>query len=401
MATTVYGATWKGTYSSYTSYFRVHCTYNWEPNYSTTQARLTVTSVGIQRTSGNSAVEMVASAQKSATISLTGKTSVTYDKEGTSYSWAESNTSAKNFMSSNQVWLIDKTGSAQTLTFTASAKKNSGAWSGSSSKSVTLTVPAKSDQTITYDGVLTGATNIPAAQTKGSGYSVVLSSQKPVCAGYTFLGWSTTSGGALEYTAGATYPAESGTTTLYAVWYKAPSFANIRAYRTSGSSTPPTFPTVDSASTKGFCVMDYTEPYNASSVSATIKFGTASGSATIDGGYVYRYSADADCPITSRTQVLITITATDKAGTVHTYTASTYISAQAMGIDAFKTTTGSTANYVNLGFGVMASETAGSRQRIDADSDFYVFVDSNAASGIDYDLYSVLDSLGWWDNVNE
>lgn len=56
-----------------------------------------------------------------------------------------------------------------------------------------------------------------ANQTKVHGTSLTLSTTKPTRTGYTFLGWSTTQNGSVEYTAGATYTANSAVT-LYAVW---------------------------------------------------------------------------------------------------------------------------------------------------------------------------------------
>lgn len=62
-----------------------------------------------------------------------------------------------------------------------------------------------------------GTTNIPSTQTKTYGVNLALSSARPTRTGYTFLGWATSSTGAVAYQPGATYSANAAVT-LYAKW---------------------------------------------------------------------------------------------------------------------------------------------------------------------------------------
>lgn len=403
------GTTWKGTYNKYTSYFRVFCNYTWEPNYSTTRSRLTISSVGIQRTSGNSAVEMVSGAAKSATVNLTGAASgggsQTFDKESTSYSWGESSTAERSFGS--KTYTIDKEGTTKTLTFTVSAKKNGGSWSGSSSKSITLSMPAKSDESVQYDKNTTDTVNnMPATQTKGSGYSITLSTLVPTRSGYTFIGWANNSSTAnSSFDPGDTYPADSVSTTLYAIWFKEPKLTNIKAWRTS--QTGVVNPSVDNDSANGFCIFTYTNAEGVSSQSATIKFGSSSSRIEIpvssSGSSRYAYSkTDADniCPLMERTPIAIKITITNKAKTPKTitYNYSTFISAKAFAFDIFKPSGG---NFINIGMGKLASESAGSRQTIDMDSEVYIFLPSGSQIGIDGELNTAITNLSWTNDVME
>ena len=65
-----------------------------------------------------------------------------------------------------------------------------------------------------------GGSGAPSAQNCVSGQSVTLSKTKPSKVGYTFLGWSTSSGSSkVTYKAGSKYSFKSNTT-LYAVWEK-------------------------------------------------------------------------------------------------------------------------------------------------------------------------------------
>ena len=75
-----------------------------------------------------------------------------------------------------------------------------------------------SDFVVTYDA--NGGENAPARQEKNTGESVVISSDKPTRAGYTFLGWATASDSdTVVYNGGETYTADADLH-LYAVWQK-------------------------------------------------------------------------------------------------------------------------------------------------------------------------------------
>jgi len=73
--------------------------------------------------------------------------------------------------------------------------------------------------TITFNP--NGGSGAPASQTKTHDVALTLSSETPTREGYTFLGWSTSAGGSVEYAPGATYLLNNSVT-LYAVWEKIP-----------------------------------------------------------------------------------------------------------------------------------------------------------------------------------
>lgn len=82
--------------------------------------------------------------------------------------------------------------------------------------SFTVTVPAWTSYTITYNA--NGGSGAPSNQTKWKDQTLKLSSTKPTRTGYTFLGWSTSSTAtSATYSAGGNYTANAGAT-LYAVW---------------------------------------------------------------------------------------------------------------------------------------------------------------------------------------
>lgn len=113
---------------------------------------------------------------------------------------------------------ITKTSSAQSISFGLTFTFNltwSGVYGGTKSASGSISVPAKTTYTITYNA--NGGSGAPAKQTKTHGTALTLSSTKPTRSGYTFAGWATSSSGSVAYAAGASYTANADAT-LYAVW---------------------------------------------------------------------------------------------------------------------------------------------------------------------------------------
>lgn len=135
---------------------------------------------------------------------------------------------------------ITKTHSAQSITVKATVTSTY-AWSGhSSTASATVSVPAKTSYSITYNAN-TGS-GAPGSQTKWYGETLTLSTATPTLAGYDFVGWSTTQStpgtGTATYTAGGSYTSNSAAT-LYAVWkraYIAPKISSLSVYRASNTS---------------------------------------------------------------------------------------------------------------------------------------------------------------------
>ena len=139
--------------------------------------------------------------------------------------------------------VVNRTHATQSKTLSAYAA--GGAWSGSSTASVSITVDPLASYAVTYNA--NGGSGAPAAQTKWYGETLTLSSTRPTRANYNFLGWSTSS-----TATSATYqPSASYTTnaalTLYAVWQLAatsPSITKLVAYRSDSSGNR-----IDDAST--------------------------------------------------------------------------------------------------------------------------------------------------------
>lgn len=88
-------------------------------------------------------------------------------------------------------------------------------------KSATITVPAKPSYAISYNGnPNSAASGVPSAQTKWYGETLTLSSTRPTRADYTFLRWNTNSAGSgTNYSSGASYTANAKAT-LYAQWQR-------------------------------------------------------------------------------------------------------------------------------------------------------------------------------------
>lgn len=98
---------------------------------------------------------------------------------------------------------------------------------GTSSASMTVTVPALPSHRVSYNA--NGGTGAPAAQTKWYGEALTLSSAKPTRPNYVFQGWSTSANGAVAYQPGGRYGSDANLT-LYAVWKLATKPPTIPAF---------------------------------------------------------------------------------------------------------------------------------------------------------------------------
>ena len=98
---------------------------------------------------------------------------------------------------------------------------------GTSSASMTVTVPALPSHRVSYNA--NGGTGAPAAQTKWYGEALTLTSAKPTRPNYVFQGWATSSGGAVAYQPGGRYGSDANLT-LYAVWKLATKPPTIPAF---------------------------------------------------------------------------------------------------------------------------------------------------------------------------
>lgn len=195
-----------------------------------------------------------ASTDTSATIQVTVKCQMgsghdsggnfrgTANINGSTSSWTGSGyySASGTYTMGTKTLSITKTHSAQSITVKATVTSTY-AWSGhSSTASATVSVPAKTSYSITYNAN-TGS-GAPGSQTKWYGEALTLSTATPTLAGYDFVGWSTTQStpgsGTATYTAGGSYTANAAAT-LYAVWkraYIAPKISSLSVYRASNTS---------------------------------------------------------------------------------------------------------------------------------------------------------------------
>lgn len=157
----------------------------------------------------------------------------------------------------------------------------------SATKSLTLksvSVPAWTSYTVSYN--VNGGSGAPGNQTKWKDQTLTLSTTKPTRAGYSFLGWSTSSTAtSATYAAGGSYTANAGVT-LYAVWK--PNEYKV-TYNANGGSGAPSAQTKKYGTTlKLSSVIPSKTNYNfkgwATSASATTATYAAGGSYTANAG---------------------------------------------------------------------------------------------------------------------
>lgn len=94
------------------------------------------------------------------TLEATGQTTKSVTNQ--SFSSAAGSTTSKSYLSGTFSWT--KGHSAATKTIKVTTKNHSGYMDGTSSKSVTVTVPAKTHYTVSYNA--NGGSGAPSAQTK-------------------------------------------------------------------------------------------------------------------------------------------------------------------------------------------------------------------------------------------
>ena len=157
-----------------------------------------------------------------------------------------------------------KTHSVQTITWTAITDASFGTYYngwvsiGSLSRSFTMTIPAKTSYTVSFNA--NGGSGAPSSQKKWYGESLTLSTTKPTRTGYTFNGWNTKSDGTgTNYAAGASYTGNAALT-LYAKWTINTWTVSYNGNSNTGGSTASQTKTYGTALTlraNGFTRMDF------------------------------------------------------------------------------------------------------------------------------------------------
>lgn len=127
---------------------------------------------------------------------------------------------------------VPKTHGQQSIDTRANIRIN-GAYAGLSEAVLALTVAAKPSHTVSFNA--NGGSGAPGNVTKWWGESLTIPNTKPTRANYTFLGWSETADGTVQYQPGQSYVGTSDSNyTLYAVWKlnsMPPTISSYYAYR--------------------------------------------------------------------------------------------------------------------------------------------------------------------------
>ena len=169
-------------------------------------------------------------------------------------------------------------------------------WSGSSTASTTLSIPALASYTISYNA--NGGSGAPSSQTKYHGTAITLSSTTPTRTGYDFKGWSTSSTAtSVTYAAGDQYTNNSSAT-LYAVW-KAKTYTI--SYNANGGSGAPNSQT----KTHGVSLtLSSTRPTRSGYSFLGWSTSSSATSATYQPGGTYPSSSNADATLYAVWQVI-------------------------------------------------------------------------------------------------
>lgn len=330
--TRVYGNKVTNTSSGSTRTWRLYADYS----VSSTETDYTVkgTSLGVQNTASSSTTTMGFNAN-SLTVSYSGVLTASYKR--TTKTGEIKGGATFEVYGTNKSAVIERTRVAQSKSLVCKCVANSKtAWEGTSTKTVSFTIPARSSHTVSYDanggsGSIPSFTKFYSATGETAYYETLSDGSGFSKAGYRVAEWNTMpDGSGTSYPVSGYYTA-NGTTavTLYAQWqvtYVKPEIQNLLAFRTANASGGAS-PTVTSTGETGFCKFELVGGANYTFTSATVQFGTATAnSMTQSGTTIYGYSTPDSIAQTSAYTVKITVVVTGIDGISRTYTDSTYIS---------------------------------------------------------------------------
>lgn len=330
--TRVYGNKIKNTHSGTTRTWRLYADYS----ISSTETAYTIkgTSLGVQNTTSPSAATMGFNAN-SLTVSYSGVLTASYKR--TTKTGSIKGGATFEVYGTDKSAVIERTRVAQSKSLVCKCVANSNtAWDGTSTKTVSFTIPARSSHIVSYDanggsGSIPSFTKFYSATGETAYYETLSDGSGFSKAGYRVAEWNTMpDGSGTSYPISGYYTA-NGTTavTLYAQWqatYVKPEIQNLLAFRVADASGGAS-PTVTSTGETGFCKFELVGGANYTFDSATVQFGTATAKSMAKSGTtVYGYSDVDSIAQTSAYTVKITVVVTGVDGISRTYTDSTYIS---------------------------------------------------------------------------
>lgn len=247
-------------------------------------------------------------------------------------------------------WYKDTSSHSQTLTVKMWTSEES------TSLSVTFTVPALAQYTLSYNA--NGGSGAPSSQKLFYGVAGKVNSNHPTRTGYAFQGWAESSSGSVKYAAGASITITANKT-LYAVWkatYTVPTVKSITAFRVTDQNSV----TLDNNGTWAYVKIVTTAGTNMSykdnsySVTITNPSGTSVSEKNISvsgNTYIIHFTINGGLSITQTYNFTATLSFKDNANTVtKSVSASSFISAEEYIIDI-------APDGKRISFGQKASET--------------------------------------------
>ena len=218
---------------------------------------------------------------------------------------------------------VPKTHGQQSIDTRANIRIN-GAYAGLSEAVLALTVAAKPSHTVSFNA--NGGSGAPGNVTKWWGESLTIPNTKPTRASYTFLGWSETADGTVQYQPGQSYVGTSDSNyTLYAVWKLnslPPTISSYYAYRCDAAGNAQD----DGTYVKHVAVWHVDTAHDTSNQCTSLKFGYKDSSGWHDYDVVVASSGTSGTssilpggyPASSAYELRCTLT--DKHASVQSYT---------------------------------------------------------------------------------
>lgn len=210
---------------------------------------------------------------------------------------------------------VPKTHGQQSIDTRANIRIN-GAYAGLSEAVLALTVAAKPSHTVSFNA--NGGSGAPGNVTKWWGESLTIPNTKPTRANHTFLGWSETANGTVQYQPGQSYVGTSDSNyTLYAVWKLnslPPTISSYYAYRCDAAGNAQD----DGTYVKHVAVWHVDTAHDTSNQCTSLKFGykdssgwhdydvvvassgTSGTSSILPGGYQASSTYELRCTLTDK-----------------------------------------------------------------------------------------------------
>lgn len=288
-----------------------------------TQVSVTISAMGIYNYSSG----WIKTGDRKATLSATGQTTQT----SSTHSDIKINAKSKESYLTNKTFTWARTSADQTKTITGKIVWSNGDSAGTSTKSISVSVPALSSKlAIEFDANADDVVGEMPIEYVFSNTATPLQANAYTRTTHNFIGWNTSADGSGTSYADGAEITTSANVTLYAQWhikYVLPMVSELTAYRVE-SNTGSTIPPVKSDGTMGYVSFSLLggKNVNISSANAVATIGGINYTMSNNSGHFYCFTPPNAVSISNQYDIAIEIRIPDTESEVHIVTDATFIS---------------------------------------------------------------------------